>query len=43
MIHIGREDEGILCITIKGEPSESDDGDTWLAPKGLLKGAYATT
>ena len=38
MITVQREGEEILSIVIADEPLDSDDGETWVLPKGLLKG-----
>lgn len=37
MIEIDREDDGIHAIRIDGETLDSDDGETWFLPKGLIR------
>jgi hypothetical protein len=38
MIEVQREAGEIVSITIKGEKLDSDDGETWFLPKGLVAG-----
>jgi hypothetical protein len=37
MIEIDREDGAIQAIRIDGESFDSDDGETWFLPKGLIR------
>lgn len=38
MIEIHDEEGEIISIAINGEPLDSDDGESWFLPKGLLQG-----
>jgi hypothetical protein len=37
MIEIDRDEDEILAIRIDGESLDSDDGETWFLPKGLIR------
>lgn len=37
MIETDRDDEGTQAIRIDGESLDSDDGETWFLPKGLIR------
>ena len=38
MIETDRDDDGTQAIRIDGESLDSDDGETWFLPKGLIRG-----
>ena len=38
LIEIFKEEDEISSITINGENLDSDDGEVWFCPKGLLRG-----